>query len=114
MLKMIILGAAVSILVACTGTPEENSVKRTAAVELAIDRIERFNALGIDPIQLDEEYLLALDTGCVLIQLLGVEAGIDIEILKNVGAVCEVIRVAAAPAKEAEIIEMKNEPEVSG
>ena len=110
MLKLFILGCAAFMLSGCAGTPEENAAKRTLAVELAIDRIERFNALGIDPIQLDDKYLLALDTACIMVQILGVEAGIDIEILKTIGAGCEVIRVAAAPAKEAEIIKMETTP----
>lgn len=101
-MKSLFISVMVVVLAACSGTSEENAAKRNAAVELAIDRVERFNALGIDPIQLSEEKLLVLDTGCVLIQLLGIEAGIDVETLKTIGALCEVIRVAAAPAKATE------------
>ena len=51
-----------ALLVGCTGTDEERRDKRNVAVEIAIDRIQRFNEMGIDPIQLDEEALLAIDT----------------------------------------------------
>jgi len=92
--------ALFAIMVGCTGTDEERAAKRDVAVEIALDRIERFNAMGIDPIQLTDTQLLALDTACVAVLIGGVEFGLDAEVLKTVSAVCEVIMKAAAKAAE--------------
>lgn len=96
-MKMIMGSLALMALVAgCAGTPDERAAKRDVAVEIALDRIERFNAMGIDPIQLDATRLLALDTACVAVLIGGVEFGLDAETLKTISAVCEVIMKAAA------------------
>ncbi len=96
-MRNFLIGAvAVALLVGCTGTPEENEAKRDVLVEIALDRIERFNAMGIDPIQLDTSALLALDTACVMAIIGGAEFGLDEEKLKTIAAVCEVIMKAAA------------------
>lgn len=87
-----------ALLVGCTGTSDEKAAKRDVLVEIALDRIERFNAMGIDPIQLDDTQLLALDTACVAVMIGGVEFGLDEETVKTISAVCEVIMKAAAPA----------------
>lgn len=85
-------------LAGCSGTSDERAAKRDVLVEIALDRIERFNALGIDPIQLDDRQLLALDTACVAVLIGGAEFGLDAEVLKTVSAACEVIMKAAARA----------------
>lgn len=97
-MKTILLIAALALMAGCSGTPEERAAKRDIAVQLALDRIERFNAAGIDPIQLDATKLLALDTACVAVLIGGVEVGIDSETLKTISAACEVIMKAAAKA----------------
>lgn len=98
-MKSILAAMALVVLVAgCTGTSEEKASKRDVAVAIALDRIERFNAMGIDPIQLEDMQLLALDTACVAVLIGGVEFGLDEEVLKTVSAVCEVIMKAAAEA----------------
>ena len=99
-MKSILIGVATLALLvgACTGTPEEVAAKRTVAVELAIERIERFNEMGIDPIKLDDTKLLLLDTACVVAMLGGVELGVDADKLMTVAAVCDVIKKAAAEA----------------
>ncbi len=77
----------------------EKQVRRDVLVAIALDRIERFNAMGIDPIQLDTSALLALDTACVVLIIGGVEFGLDVEYLKTITAVCDVIMKAAAEYK---------------
>ncbi len=96
LIKLFSAMAIILIVAGCTGTPEEQKAKRQLAVELAIDRIEQFNAMGVDPVQLDERELLALDTVCVLLPVAGVELEVDPEVLKTAIAVCQVIRKAAA------------------
>ena len=70
--------------------------KRQLVVELAIQRIDAFNAMGVDPIQLEPVYLLALDTACVTIQAFGIEVGLTDDTIKNVGVACTAIQKAAA------------------
>jgi len=91
--------AAFLAVAACTGTEEEKAAKRETAVMLAVDRIERFNSMGIDPVQLDPVYLLGLDTACVTVLVLGPEVGLEENTLKNVSAACDVIMKAATKAE---------------
>ncbi len=96
MKKFLVGVAAVALLIGCTGTSEEKAEKRDVLVEIALDRIERFNAMGVDPLQLEASQLLALDTACVMTIIGGAEFGLDADRLKTISAVCEVIMKAAA------------------
>ena len=102
MKKLLASTILATFLLGCSGTSEERAAKRDVMVEIALDRIQRFNAMGIDPIQLNSTQLLALDTACVAVLIGGVEFGLDAEVLKTVSAACEVIMSAAADATEVE------------
>ncbi len=96
-MKLILMSLAlVALVIGCTGTPEEIAAKRALVVDLAVDRIERFNAMGVDPIQLDPVKLLMLDTACVVAMIGGIEFGLEEEKLKTISAACDVIQKAAA------------------
>ena len=86
----------VLIVAGCTGTPEEQKAKRDVALELAVERIDTFNRMGVDPLQLEEKELLAIDTLCLVIPIAAVELEVDPELIKTLMAVCVVIRKAAA------------------
>jgi len=102
MLKLIkSVGAALAVgavlmLAACSGTPAEQKAKRDLALSLAVERIDTFNRMGVDPIQLDEKKLLAIDTVCLVIPIAAVELEVDPELIKTVMAACVAIRKAAA------------------
>ncbi len=95
MRKFVILALA-ALAVACTGTPEEQKAKRDVALTLAVERIDTFNRMGIDPLQLSESKLLAIDTFCVVLPIAAVELSVDPELIKTLMAVCIVVRKAAA------------------
>ncbi len=95
MRKFLIL-ALVALIAACTGTPEEQKAKRDVALELAVERIDTFNRMGIDPLQLSESKLLVIDTFCVVLPIAAVELEVDPELIKTLMAVCVVVRKAAA------------------
>ncbi len=103
-MKTVLAAAMLTFLIAgCSGTDEERAAKRAIAMELAVDRIERFNAMGIDPVQLTDRQLLILDTACVVVILGGVEYGLDAETVKTISATCEIIKKAAAEAVVPEV-----------
>ncbi len=95
-MKKLLIAALVVILAACTGTPEEQKAKRDVALALAVERVDTFNRMGVDPVQLDETALLAIDTLCLLIPIAAVELEVDAELIKTLMAACVVIRKAAA------------------
>ena len=95
-MKKFLAVALVVLVAACTGTPEEQKAKRDLALELAVERIDTFNRMGVDPIQLSENALLAIDTVCLVIPIAAIELNVDPELIKTIMAVCVVIRKAAA------------------
>ncbi len=95
-MKKFLILALMVVVAACTGTPEEKKVKRDVALQLAVERIDTFNRMGIDPIQLDENKLLVIDTFCIVLPIAAVELEVDPELIKTLMAVCIVVRKAAA------------------
>jgi len=95
-MRNIIIALLVLLVAACTGTPEEQKVKRDLALALAVERVETFNRMGIDPLQLEEKELLAIDTLCLVIPIAAIELNVEPELIKTLMAVCVVIRKAAA------------------
>jgi len=95
-MRNVIIALLALLVTACAGTPEEQKVKRDLAFALAIERVDMFNQMGIDPVQLDEKELLAIDTLCLVIPIAAIELNADPELIKTLMAACVVIRKAAA------------------
>ncbi len=97
--------AVLTVVSGCTGTPDERASKRAELRNIAIERIEAFNRLGVDPIQLQPWQLLALDTACVMVTSLVTVIDSTVEDApENVLAACEAIMLAAAPARDSGIV----------
>lgn len=67
--------------------------------DMALRQIEAFNATGVDPIHLKPEYLLGLQTACMVVEVgVAVAGAVSPVRSETVQAACAVILKAAAPA----------------
>ncbi len=106
MIRYALLGLCAITVMACTGTVEEKDTKRRLALAIAMDRIEAFNAMGIDPVQLDYRQLVILDTACIVATLGAIEYGLDESVVLAISSTCAVIQAAAAEARTTAALEV--------
>jgi hypothetical protein len=96
---MMRLGIAIAVLAMLGGCASLTDENRAFIRDRAIERIERFNALGVDPVQLNTVELLALDTACLSADLLTtVTSSAPRELTPQLRDFCELVIKAAAPA----------------